>query len=220
MLDKRLQSVAGLVRCGARLADIGTDHAYLPIWLVAQGICPSAIACDLREGPLENAGRAVAEAGFSSVIECRLGDGLQPITAGEVDDIAIAGMGGETIAAILEACTWAKDRALHYVFQPMSRSEELRRYLLTNGYRIVSELTVCEGGHWYVCMDAVWEDASPIVDEAAYVIGGLSATADREWLLLRQAVLKKRYNGQLRSGDREELDRLRAILKKLEEFLS
>lgn len=220
MLDKRLQSVAGLVRHGARLADIGTDHAYLPVWLVAQGICPSAIACDLREGPLENAGRAVAEAGFSSVIDCRLGDGLQPITAGEVDDIAIAGMGGETIAAILEACTWAKDRALHYVFQPMSRSEELRRYLLTNGYRIVSEQTVCEGGHWYVCMDAVWEDTPPIVDEAAYVIGGLSATADREWLLLRQAVLKKRYNGQLRSGDREELDRLRAILKKLEEFLS
>ena len=220
MLSERLKLIASLIGKGERVADIGTDHAYLPVWLVAQGICPSAIACDLREGPLENAGRAVAEAGFSSVIDCRLGDGLQPITAGEVDDIAIAGMGGETIAAILEACTWAKNRALHYVFQPMSRSEELRRYLLTNGYRIVSEQTVCEGGHWYVCMDAVWEDTPPIVDEAAYVIGGLSATADREWLLLRQAVLKKRYNGQLRSGDREELDRLRAILKKLEEFLS
>ncbi|MBQ3133297.1 MAG: SAM-dependent methyltransferase [Clostridia bacterium] len=219
MLDKRLQAVAALVRDGARIADIGTDHAYLPVELVRSGRCPSAIACDLREGPLATARRTVAEAGLSHAVDCRLGDGLRPLCSGEVDDIVIAGMGGETVAGILDACEWAKDPALRYIFQPMSRSEELRRYLLTNGYRIERETTVEQGGHWYVCMAAVWADAPIVTEESAYVIGGLDAVADREWLLWQRSMLQKRYNGMSQAGDAAECARLDPILKKLEELL-
>ena len=133
-LDQRLSAVAALVRLGSRLADIGTDHAYLPVWLVQNGVCPAAIAADLRPGPLEAARRHVAAAGLEDRISLRLGDGLAPVFPGEADDIVIAGMGGETIAAILAAADWLADARLRLVLQPMSRAEETRRWLLKNGF--------------------------------------------------------------------------------------
>ena len=97
-LDKRISAVAALVRQDSRLADIGTDHAYLPVYLVQAGVCPSAIASDIGAGPLDAARRTVTENGLTSEIALRLGNGLATVSAGEVEDIAIAGMGGETIA--------------------------------------------------------------------------------------------------------------------------
>ena len=105
-LSPRLQSVAGLVPEGARLADVGTDHAYLPAWLILRGIIPGAIATDLRKGPLERA-RATAERyGLTDVMDFRLCNGLAGVSPDETDAVAIAGMGGETIAEILSAAPW------------------------------------------------------------------------------------------------------------------
>ena len=131
-LTPRLRLLADWVPPGARLADVGTDHAYLPVWLVQNGVCPAAIAADLRPGPLEAARRHVAAAGLEDRISLRLGDGLAPVFPGEADDIVIAGMGGETIAAILSAADWLADARLRLVLQPMSRAEETRRGLLKN----------------------------------------------------------------------------------------
>lgn len=219
MLDKRLQTVADKVRRGRRMADVGTDHAYLPVALVESGAVPAAIACDLREGPLENARRAVAEAGLADRISCRLGDGLSPLAEGEAEEIVIAGMGGETIAAILEACPWAKSSGLHYLLQPMTRSEDLRRYLLTHGFAILSETTVEQGGHLYVIVEAEWTDAPFCEDESAFVLGKLDGTRDRAWLLWQKELLTKRKNGMTAAGETEEVARLAFILQRLEERL-
>lgn len=103
---------------GSVLADIGTDHAHLPVYLVERGVCPRAIASDLRPGPAEAARKSIRAAGLTDMVEVRIGDGLTPVAAGEVDDIAVAGMGGETIAGILEACPWIRDPRYRLVLRP------------------------------------------------------------------------------------------------------
>ncbi|MBO5797412.1 MAG: SAM-dependent methyltransferase, partial [Clostridia bacterium] len=155
-LTPRLAAVAALVRPGSRLADIGTDHAYLPVWLVAQGICPFAIASDIGEGPANSARRTISEAELSHLIPVRVGDGLASIQPGEVEDIAIAGMGGETIAAILEAAPWVASERYHLVLQPMSKPERLRRFLLERGFGIEKETVLAEGERLYCVMSVTF----------------------------------------------------------------
>lgn len=152
MLDKRLRCVAGLVRPGSVLADIGTDHAHLPVWLVKEGVCPRAVAADIRIGPAAAARRSVEAAGLEERIDVRVGDGLAPLCPGEADDIVIAGMGGETIASILEAAPWTKDGRYRLILQPMTRHECLRRFLLTGGFDILSEQIVQEGRRRYLVL--------------------------------------------------------------------
>ena len=156
-LDNRLALTASLVRRGSRLADIGTDHAYVPVWLVGQAACPSAIATDIRKGPAERAAQTIAMAGLSDRIAVRLGDGLSPVKPEETDDIVIAGMGGENIAAILAAAPWTKDGRVHLVLQPMSKQEILREYLLTNGFALQEEHVAVTGSHLYIVMSARYE---------------------------------------------------------------
>ena len=175
MLDKRLSAVAALVRRGSTVADIGTDHAYLPVYLVQSGACPRAVAADLREGPLAAAREHVAAAGLSDVIDTRLGDGLSPLAPGEADDIVIAGMGGDTVADILAACDWVKDARYNLVLQPMTHPERLRAWLLQNGFVITAETPVWEGRRFYHVCAAQYADAAPVTDEAAWYIGRMTA---------------------------------------------
>ena len=143
-LSPRLEAVASLVRKGRRVADIGTDHAYLPVYLVQSGVADFCIAADLRKGPLENAKKAVEEAGLEENIILRLSDGLQKFEPDEVDEIVIAGMGGILIAQIIEAAPWLQKGGKHLVLQPMSHPEILRKYLLDNGFCIIDERLVKE----------------------------------------------------------------------------
>lgn len=154
-LSPRLQAVADLVPEGARLADIGTDHAYLPVSLLLEGRIPSAIAADLRKGPLDRARITAMEYGCTDRMSFRLCDGLKDIAAQEADAIAIAGMGGETITAILSAAEWVKGNNLPVVLQPMSSQPELRRWLWQNEYDIRRERIVREGETLYVIILAV-----------------------------------------------------------------
>ena len=170
-LDKRLSAVAALVRQGSRLADIGTDHAYLPVYLVQSGVCPSAIASDIGAGPLEAARRAVTENGLTSEIALRLGDGLATVSAGEVEDIAIAGMGGETIAAILEDAPWVRNERYRLILQPMTRAERLRAYLFATGFAIDEERVTCVGGHWYTVLCVRYTGVAIEADEARCFVG-------------------------------------------------
>ncbi len=171
MLDSRLRLAADLVREGSRVADIGTDHAHLPVTLVSEGRCPSAIASDVRSGPVDNARRTVEQAGLSAEVSVRLGDGLQTVRPEEVDDIVIAGMGGETIAAILDAAAWVKSDAYRLILQPMTRAEKLRAYLYENGFDILEERVTRVGRHWYTVIHAAYSGTVSAADEARCHIG-------------------------------------------------
>ncbi len=132
--DARLLTVASLVPEGAILADVGTDHAFLPIYLLEQGKIPSAVASDLRDGPCERAKLHIAQHGLSDKITVRKTDGLHGLAAFSPTAITICGMGGELIASILDAAPWVKSPAISLILQPMTKADTLRRYLASHGF--------------------------------------------------------------------------------------
>lgn len=146
-LPPRLAAIAALVPDGARLADVGTDHALLPIRLLLDGKIQSAVATDIRSGPLSRAKENAYAAGVQD-LSCVLCDGLTGVTADSVDTVVIAGMGGENIEAILRAAPWACRNAL-CILQPMSRPEELRAALPSLGLTIRAERLVRDAGRLY-----------------------------------------------------------------------
>ena len=151
-LTSRLQLIANWVPQDARLADIGTDHGYLPVWLSLQGRITSAIASDLRKGPLEHAKETGRIYGAKN-IEYRLGDGLAGIQPDEADVIVIAGMGGENIASILSAAPWTAEGRHTLLLAPHTKAEELRRYLMEHNYEIRREELVYDRGTIYPVME-------------------------------------------------------------------
>lgn len=138
-LDDRLSLCAEFVRSGARLADIGTDHAYLPVWLAVNGKISYAVASDVRPLPLERGRENIVKYKVEDKVAVRLSDGLNKISDDEVDDIVIAGMGGELICDILRKALWVKSRDKHLILQPMTRANLLREYLYSSGYIIDKE---------------------------------------------------------------------------------
>ena len=217
MPGERLRQIAALVRPGRVVADSGTDHAYLPVALVKSGRCPRAVACDLREGPLENARRPVAEAGLADRIACRLGNGLSPVAEGEAEEIVVAGMGGETIASILEACPYLHDPRYHLLLQPMTRPEELRRFLMTHGFSIESETVAEEPPHLYTVLSVYYTGCAPETDETRFYRGALCGETGRRFLERQLGALRKKYEGLAAgggpAGEREQLARLIAALE-------
>lgn len=142
-LDNRLSLCASLIREGVALADIGTDHAYLPVWLVLNNKINSALACDINKGPLKSGSDTISRYSLDDKIETRLSDGLSKVSAAECDDIVIAGMGAELIVKILSECSWAKTEHKHYILQPMTKCELLISWLYENGFEIISQ-KACE----------------------------------------------------------------------------
>lgn len=165
-LSSRLQLIADRLPTGCRFADIGSDHALLPVWAVKHEAAVSAIAGEVNEGPLEAARRQVAEAGLSQRVSVRKGDGLQVIAPGEVDTITIAGMGGALISSILEA---GKDKLAgvrRLILQPNVGEEFVRRWLLNHDWYITDEAILAEDGKIYeiITADAV-SDAGQLNEE-------------------------------------------------------
>ncbi len=195
MLDARLTQVAVFVRNGSRLADIGTDHALLPTELVRQGVCTYAIASDIKKGPVAAATRTVAEAGLAEQINIRLGAGLETVREDEVDDIVIAGMGGETIAMILNDAPWVKNERYRLILQPMTRAEKLRRYLWGNGFDILKEAVVQDGRHWYTVIHAAFTDKCFIPDELLCHVGRISLPEGAGYLQTVKNRLLKQQKG-------------------------
>ena len=155
-LDIRLKTIAYMVRHGARLADVGCDHGYLISALARDGIITGGIACDINKGPLDNAKVEIARCRLEDKIECRLGNGLGPVKCEEVDDIVIAGMGGELIAAIIEGSGWNSFEGKHFILQPMSRAAYLRRWLKANGFCVREERACSSNKHVYTVISAVY----------------------------------------------------------------
>lgn len=147
-LQPRLRAIADLVPEDARLVDVGTDHGFIPVDLLLSERIPFAIASDIGAAPLDHARRTAEQYDVTERIELRLCDGLNGISADEVDCIVIAGMGGDNIAAILDAAPWTKEEKL-LILQPMSKTDVLRRWLSENGYQAVAERLVADKGVIY-----------------------------------------------------------------------
>lgn len=154
-ISERLRAASDLVSQGRRLADVGTDHGYVPIFLVLENRIPSAVAMDINQGPLERARLHIRQYNLEEQIETRLSDGLSALLPGEADSILIAGMGGMLTVRILANGKEALRKAEELILQPQSDIREVRLFLKKNGYRIDRENIVEEDGKFYPMMHAV-----------------------------------------------------------------
>ena len=141
-LSKRLQAVADLVTPGLRIADIGTDHAYVPVYLLSEGKNPSGIAMDINVGPLERARKHIGELLIDGELKTRLSDGMKELKTGEVQCAVIAGMGGGLVIKILSESREVADSLQECVLQPQSELEKVRTFLLEEGFFIIQEDTI------------------------------------------------------------------------------
>ena len=191
-LGPRRRAIADLVPadCGL-LADVGTDHGYLPAALLLAGRIRRAVASDVGAMPLDRARRTAAELDLEEKMELRLGDGLSVLRPGEADAAVIAGMGGDTIVSILSAASWCRERGLLLLLQPMSRAEVLRRWLPENGFALLAEKLVQDKGVLYPIFTVQGGEITPI--DAAAAWGGVLLEDDPLWgLYLEEQILRLR----------------------------
>lgn len=214
-LTPRLQLLADMTPPGTRLADVGTDHAYLPIWLKLHGCVVSAIACDLRQGPLARA-RETGRTYGADGIAYRLGNGLACVAPEEADTIVIAGMGGENIAAILERAPWTADGAHTLLLQPQSRAEVLRTFLADHGYAIRREALVRDRGTIYPVMEAGGGEMSLTLGQIHAGAALLHDPLGDRYIIEKIIRLQNAVAGLNRSGAQaEKADGLREIVTAL-----
>ena len=222
-LDHRLATVPPFVRPGAVVADVGTDHAYLPIVLVGSGRATRAVASDIHRGPIERAAQHVAEYGLSDRIDTVLTDGLEGIRPYAPTDIIIFGMGGELIARILSDAPWVKDTGIRLILQPMTHAECVRRYLAETGFQIIDEVLSKESGKIYQTIVAEYNGVPYPVDDVTAELGRFAEkTASpsphrAELIAHRIEVLTAAVNGKEKAGadtsaERRFIERLRECL--------
>ena len=205
-LNARLFSVAELVRQGAVLADIGTDHAYLPIFLLERGTIRHAYLADVNSGPLASARENAAEHGLLDKVTLVLADGAASLSESSATDYAICGMGGELIASIIDAAPHLRCGEIRLLLQPMTRQAHLRRYLYENGFNIEREVYTTEGDKHYVVMQVRYVGVSRTIDdaEAEIGVGGtvfVNDGARLEYLKVKHKALCRARIG--RHGDKE-----------------
>ncbi len=219
-LGARLSTALRYVREGAVLADIGTDHAYLPICLCKKGIIRTAVAADIAEGPLAIATRHIGEEGLSERIATCLSDGLDKLEEYRPTDITIYGMGGELIADILSRAPWTRDPNIRLILQPMTKMTELRSFLAENGYHIIDECLSKDSGRIYQTICAEYDGALRCFDPLTLAYGEhilashdplLAELFDRE-----QAILQNIIKGK-KSAD-ANADAERALLEAIIEY--
>lgn len=175
-LSKRLYTVASAVSPGCRVADIGTDHGYIPIYLVKNKYAPRAFAMDVNQGPLERAREHIQEEGLTSQIETRLSNGLLQLEPEEVDAVVIAGMGGSLICRILETSPEFLQTGKELILQPQSEWFKVRHLLHRRGYSIKKEWFLEEEGKYYVVIKGCplpEGETERYEDEFSYVYGKL-----------------------------------------------
>lgn len=175
-ISKRLLCCASMIQPGSRVADIGTDHGYLGIYLLQSGAARHVIACDLRKDPLENARRNAKLFGVDGEMELRLSDGLEKILPDEVDTVVMAGMGGDLIQKILSQCPWRKREGLQFILQPQSAGNVLRRWLCEDGFEIQREEPVQDGHFLYTVMDIRQGEPAPLTPGTEYASPALLAS--------------------------------------------
>ena len=224
-LTQRLLAAASFVRCGAYLIDVGTDHAYLPIYLAENGKISSATASDINEGPCESARKHIAENGFEGKIEVRRADGLAGHCAHGKTDIVIAGMGGALICEILEKADFIKEGGVRLILQPMRNVRDVREYLLCRGFDIVGEALAREEERIYEIICAEYSGEKREACELALLLGEKNMenrAQNREifadFCKKHAAALRKKIDGMKKGGVDAKLEKV--MLKDIEDFIN
>lgn len=174
--------LANMVTPGNRLVDIGCDHGFLPVYLVSRGICPGAVAMDVREGPLGAARRHVEEYGLGNYIEVRLSDGLAEYKAGEAETMVCAGLGGRLMERILRDGLDKAGQMRELILQPQSELPQFRAFLRETGFVVIEENAVLEDGKYYFAMKARRKSScvqAQDVQDAASDLSQVSDVAER-----------------------------------------
>ena len=193
-LSMRLERVAAQVPAGARLADIGSDHAYLPVAMMRRGVITAAVAGEVATTPFQAAERTVHENGLEQQITVRLADGLAAIEPGDgITAISVCGMGGETIRDILERGKAHLSGEERLVLQPNGGEQPLRQWLMDNGYRILGEELLRENRFYYEIIVAERSEPVTYTDEQLY-FGPLQMQArSPEFLAKWQRMLRQKH---------------------------
>ena len=242
-LTPRLMTAVPYVRPGHLVADIGTDHAYLPIYLcetgrltpvtTANGETLCAIAADINQGPVDRADQHIATARLTACIRTVRTDGLCGLDLYDPSDIVIFGMGGELIASILAASPWVNRAGKRLILQPMTHAEKLRAYLLSAGYAIIGETLSREGDRIYqtICAESTGkgDDTSVNLNAAELAVGQASLrVGDPEQKKLYAVLIDKTLKTETAARDARrragqmtpEADRLIASLTALRRDIS
>lgn len=177
-LSCRLQAVADMVNEGARVVDVGTDHGYIPAYLIKNNIAKSVIACDINEKPLASCKRYISSLGLDDKVKCVLSDGLKSID-GDYDTVIIAGMGGELISQILENAE--NIRHCRLIINPMTHPELARKWLYDNGFCIENDIVVADLKHHYSVLSAHYTGKAQKKSVVDYFLGEISDFSDREY---------------------------------------
>lgn len=191
-LSKRLKRIAEHVDKCESIADIGTDHGYIPIYLVKEGICEKAIASDINKGPIEKAKVNVAFEGVSDKVKCLLGPGLNPLKLGEVDGVILAGMGGNLTRDILLADMPKVKKYDFLILQPAQNPEVLREFLYKNNYEIIDEDLIKDEGRFYELFKVKYnEDSEKLIfeDQIDYEISPI--LRKKEYPLFKEFIEEK-----------------------------
>ena len=214
----RLEACASFARHGKTAADIGTDHAYLPIWLIQNHISSRIFASDINQEPITVARKNIEAYGLNDKIITFTGDGLKKIQPEEVDDIIIAGMGGDNISSILSSAEWVRDPRYRLILQPMSHAERLREFLYVNGFEIVAEKAVCESGRLYTIICAEYAGKTIAFDDYDIYAGKLTGSDPSSSSLLKKqaGILRAEAAGFAVKGDKSTEERLKTLADKIE----
>ena len=205
-IGKRLLSAAEFVRQGAYFADIGTDHAYLPLFLLEEGKIERAVCADINAGPLESARNNAEEYGLSERILFRLTNGAIGLSDMCITDYAICGMGGELITEIIEASEHLKRPDVRLILQPMSKQAHLRRYLAACGFATVGESYSYDSGKYYLCLAAEYTGEPVEIDDFEAEFGTPSFAADlspemKGYFDEKIRALEKAARGKIKGGE-------------------
>ena len=225
-LTDRLLKIASLVTEGKRVADIGTDHGYIPVYLLNQGKVPYAILADVNKGPLENARGEVRHNKLLDKVNLRLGSGIEVLEKGEVDEVIIAGMGGILISELLEAKLEVAHSVDKLILQPMQAQNELRKYLLNNGFEILDEVLVKEDFRIYEIIIAKYTGKNTVVSDDIYYEVGTKLIENKDPLLnefidkkiyMYNSIIKK-IEGKSSEGIEKKIKESKDSIEKLEKL--
>ena len=209
--DNRLLKCASMVSGKGTVCDVGTDHAYLPVYLLENGICEKAVAGDIADGPLEAAAATVKKAGLEERIDVVKSDGLKNISPEGITDVVMAGMGAETISEIIAAAPWLEN-GVNLVLQPMTKEPYLRKWLYENGYSIVIEEAVSDGDRVYTVINACFDGFRMTISDTFAETGMFDISDEESVKYIKKHVskLKNVSEGIRRSGkeDTAALDRM------------
>ena len=204
-VGERLLSASRFVRQGAYFADIGTDHAYLPVFLLLEGKISRAVCSDINAGPLEVAKKNAEEYGVSGKVDFVLTDGAGALSGRGITDYAICGMGGELIADIIERAPQLRDVGVRLILQPMSREGILRRYLAESGFSIIGESYSYDGGKYYISMAVEYTGEKRVISDCCAEFGDIYKALPSEeaegYLKKKISALEKTSRGKMLGGE-------------------